>query len=176
MKIAEALSERADIQTRLADLERRIKQNAVIQEGEKPAEPPYPLIAESEHLLRRLEWLMRALNYTNARTPMPTFGGTLTDAIAARDIAGRRHRFYRALADEGVVQKHRYSNSELKSVSTLDVQRLRSAADDAARTYRELDVALQSVNWTTDLLDPDASSQRGSAGSAAPVTPAAPQR
>ena len=40
MKLAEALSLRADLQKRISQLEVRLKNNARIQEGEEPAEDP----------------------------------------------------------------------------------------------------------------------------------------
>ena len=40
MKLAEALARRADIQTRINEMQNRIVQNARHQEGEDPAEDP----------------------------------------------------------------------------------------------------------------------------------------
>ena len=48
MKLAEALQERADINSRLAELYPRLSNNAIVQEGEKPAEDPQSLIDEIE--------------------------------------------------------------------------------------------------------------------------------
>ena len=46
MKLAEALSERADIQKRIQQLRSRLRRNALVQEGEKPAEDPHALLEE----------------------------------------------------------------------------------------------------------------------------------
>ena len=46
MKLATALSERADLQKKLAELGNRLNQNAKVQEGEEPAEAPEELLAE----------------------------------------------------------------------------------------------------------------------------------
>ena len=46
MKLAEALMERADLQRRLVQIRERIKQNALYQEGETPAESVTELLAE----------------------------------------------------------------------------------------------------------------------------------
>ena len=43
MKLAEALIERADLQKRFDQLEERLQNNALVQEGEKPAEDPEAL-------------------------------------------------------------------------------------------------------------------------------------
>ena len=55
MKLATALSERADIQRRLSELQSRLNNNAKVQEGEEPAEDPEALLREMEVLLERLE-------------------------------------------------------------------------------------------------------------------------
>ena len=46
MKIAEALALRADLQRRLEQLKQRLFNNARVQEGDQPAEPPDQLQAE----------------------------------------------------------------------------------------------------------------------------------
>ena len=46
MKLAEALSERSDIRTRISALQSRLAANARVQEGERPAEDPKALMAE----------------------------------------------------------------------------------------------------------------------------------
>ena len=40
MKLANALSQRAELQTRIRQLETRLYNNAQVQEGERPAEDP----------------------------------------------------------------------------------------------------------------------------------------
>ena len=46
MKLAEALQERADLNRRIAQLRSRLESNALVQEGEKPAEDPNELWQE----------------------------------------------------------------------------------------------------------------------------------
>ena len=46
MKLAEALQERADLNRRIQQLQQRLSSNAVVQEGEQPAEAPSELLAE----------------------------------------------------------------------------------------------------------------------------------
>ena len=55
MKLATALAERADLQTRLTELQKRLNNNAKIQEGEKPAEKPEALLKELDVVLNSLE-------------------------------------------------------------------------------------------------------------------------
>ena len=44
MKLAEALQERADLNRRIEQLRYRLGNNALMQEGEKPAEDPAALL------------------------------------------------------------------------------------------------------------------------------------
>ena len=46
MKLANALSQRAELQTRIRQLEERLNNNAQVQEGEEPAEDPMELLRE----------------------------------------------------------------------------------------------------------------------------------
>lgn len=66
MKLAEALQERADINSRLAELYPRLSNNAIVQEGEKPAEDPQSLIDEIESCTARLAELIARINLTIA--------------------------------------------------------------------------------------------------------------
>ncbi len=67
MKLAEALQERADINRRIAQLRDRLGNNALVQEGERPAEDPAMLKQELDAAVSRLQWLMARINLTNAR-------------------------------------------------------------------------------------------------------------
>ena len=44
MKLAEALQERADLNYKISDLELRLTQNSLVQEGEAPNENPEELL------------------------------------------------------------------------------------------------------------------------------------
>ena len=46
MKLAEALQERADLNKRISDLQGRLNQNSLVQEGEIPNEDPNVLMQE----------------------------------------------------------------------------------------------------------------------------------
>ena len=51
MKLAEALQERADLNRRIEQLRARLENNALVQEGESPAEDPSELLAELDRCL-----------------------------------------------------------------------------------------------------------------------------
>ena len=65
MKLAVALSRRAELQTRLRQLESRLSANALVQEGEEPAEDPKDLLTELEENYTALEALIAAINRTS---------------------------------------------------------------------------------------------------------------
>ena len=88
MKLAEALQERADLNRRIEQLRYRLGNNALMQEGEKPAEDPAALLRELEECLSRLEWLISRINLTNCAVKVD--GRTLTELIARRDILSHR--------------------------------------------------------------------------------------
>ena len=85
MKLAEALQERADLNRKIDELRARLQNQALVQEGEKPAEDPDALLREMTESLDRLEYLMRQINKTNGVYTVE--GETLTALIARKDRA-----------------------------------------------------------------------------------------
>jgi hypothetical protein len=151
MKLAEALMLRANLQDRLKQQRARLVSNAKVQEGSEPAENPKELLAELERICAELEDLIRRINHTNTRTQIEGVG-TLTDALAKRDVLEMRQQAYRELADAATVNLARVTRTELRTVSTVDVQAMRKQADDHAKKFRELDTEIQSTNWLTELI------------------------
>jgi hypothetical protein len=151
MKLAEALVLRADHQKRLEQLKQRLLRSAKVQEGDRPPEDPAALLAEVEGVAAELQQLIRRINRTNASTPLGA--GTLSDALAERDVLALRRTVLADLAQAASVQQDRYSKSEVKFKSTVDVAAVQKQADDLAKQYRELDVRIQEANWRVDLLE-----------------------
>ena len=153
MKLAEALSLRADATRRVEQLRTRIVANARYQEGEEPTEDAAALLAEAGAVLNELENLIRRINKTNAATQIGP-EGTITDALARRDVLRVRHSVVTAAADAAAGRGGgRQLRSELKMLSALPVAQLRSQSDDLARQIREVDVSIQKSNWEFDLMD-----------------------
>lgn len=153
MKLAEALTARADLQRRIEQLRARIVANARYQEGEEPAEDAAALIVEADAALTELRDLIRRINATNARLDLGA-DGTMTDALAARDVLRLRHSLLTdaaAAASGSGDQFLRQMRSELRQVSALPVAQLRSQADAVAQELRELDNRIQQANWSNDL-------------------------
>jgi hypothetical protein len=155
MKLAEGLALRADAARRVEQLRARIVTNARFQEGEEPAEDARALLAEAGEVLDQLEVLIQRINRTNAATRIGP-DGTITDALARRDVLRARHSVVTAAADAAVGRQAgvaRQLRSELKMLAALPVAQLRAQADDLARQIRELDVRIQQSNWEFDLLE-----------------------
>jgi hypothetical protein len=154
MKLAEALALRADAARRAEQLRVRIAASARYQEGEPPAEDAAALLAEAAQALTELESLIRRINRTNAATRVGD--GTLTDALARRDVLRLRHGLITAAADSAAGKDQRVFRqlrSELKMIPALRVAELRGQADDLARELREVDTLIQRSNWEADLLE-----------------------
>lgn len=152
MKLAEALTARADLQRRIEQLRARITANARYQEGEEPAEDAAILLSEAEAALGQLRDLIRRINATNARLDLGS-DGTMTDALAARDVLRLQHSVLAdaAAAASGANSGFRQMRSELRQIAALPVVELRTAADGVAQELRELDNRIQQANWTHDL-------------------------
>mgnify|MGYP000955679709 CR=1 FL=1 len=152
MKLAEALTARADLQRRIEQLRARITANARFQEGEEPSEDANALLVDAETDLARLRDLIRRINATNARLDLGT-DGTMTDALATRVVLRLRHSLLTdaAASASGNTQFPRQMRSELRQISALPVAELRANADRVAQELRELDNRIQQANWTNDL-------------------------
>jgi len=154
MKLAEALALRADAARRAEQLRARIAASARYQEGEAPAEDAAALLTEAGEVLGELESLIRRSNRTNAATPVE--GGTLTDALARRDVLRLWHGVVTSAANAAAGEGQRgfrQLRSELKMIPALPVAELRGQADDLARQLREVDTLIQRTNWEAELLD-----------------------
>lgn len=150
MKLAEALAERSDCQTRLDDIKKRLARSARVQEGEQPAEDSAELLAESARVFVRLLDLIGAINRTNARTLFDS-QRTISDAIAERDITGKRRDFLASVTDAASTRQDRYSKSEVKFVATVSIAQIQREVDRLSKQFRELDTKLQELNWQTEL-------------------------
>ncbi len=150
MKLAEALILRADLQKRVQQLKQRLLRNAKVQEGDNPSEDPQELIEELERVVAQLTQLVQRINKTNAVTVLEG-RRTMSDSLAARDAIGIRQGVYRELAQAASVTQERYSSSEVRFESTVNVADVQRRADALAQEYRELDWRIQETNWSTEL-------------------------
>jgi hypothetical protein len=156
MTLGEALTRRSDLQKRIAQLTSRLQASAVVQEGDTPPEDPARLLEELDEMTAELERLITFINLTNAGSRLPD-GRSVTQALARRDILAVRQSVLRAAADAVAQAQARYSRSEIRMQRQLDVGAVRKQIDDLARERREIDTTIQEFNWTTPLVELDAS-------------------
>lgn len=149
MKLAEALSIRKDLQKRIEQLKSRLLNNVKVQEGDEPAEKPAELMAELDRCLVQLQELIYKINVTNLNTKYE--GRTLTEMMAERDVLKIRIQMLRDVFQNASQMQDRYSRTEIKMVTTVDVKALGQQLDHLSAELRKLDVAIQTVNFTTEL-------------------------
>ena len=150
MKLAEALSIRKDLQTRIEQLKVRIINNVRIQEGEQPAEEPTDLMKDLDSCLKQLEELIYRINVTNMHAK--SGDKTLTQLMAERDVLTKRVQVLREVFDQASSSSERYSRSEIKYVTTIDVKAMGKQLDKLSSQLRTLDVEIQSINFATELM------------------------
>ena len=150
MKLATALSERADLQRRIQELGGRLNRNAKVQEGGKPSEDPNELLEELNKDFARLEELIARINHTNNVTKKGDV--TLTDLIAKRDCLKERIEIMRTFLLVASEKTSRYSKTEIKILSTVPVAELQKEVDEYSKELRETDETIQELNWTTELI------------------------
>ena len=150
MKLATALSERADLQRRITELGGRLNNNAKVQDGEKPSEDPNELLNELNKDFERLEELIARINYTNNETK--SGDRTLTNLIAKRDCLRQKIGILRTFLNTASEKGSRYSKTEIRILSTVPVSDLQKEVDRLSNELRETDETIQGLNWTTELL------------------------
>ncbi len=150
MKLAEALILRKEMQEKAVYLEERIRNNIHGQEGEDPLEDPVKLISELKELQKNLTALIQRINKTNSETKFSD-NMTIADAIAERDGLNKLSLALRDFARTASGSQVRYSLSEIKQICYIDISKLQKEIDEIGKRSRELDTAIQGLNWNVDL-------------------------
>ncbi|MDO4262072.1 MAG: DIP1984 family protein [Eubacteriales bacterium] len=151
MKLAEALQERADINRNIEQLKNRLKNNVLVQEGERPAEEPEKLKRELDQAVERLAYLISCINRTNSQTKVE--GRTLTELIARKDALALKIHVYKDTVYAGSQTSYRARNTEIKIKPAISVADWQSEIDKMAKELRLLDNRLQESNWKIDLIE-----------------------
>ena len=150
MKLAEALNLRADLQKRIANLRERLIKNAKVQEGDTPSEEPNMLLNELNDNIIELENIIKSINKTNSSTYIGN--ESISDIIAKRDTLGLKLSILRSFISESANKIERYSNKEIKILSTVNVAEQQKEIDKLSKEYGLIDTKLQGLNWTTDII------------------------
>ena len=151
MKLAEALSIRKDLQKRIQQLGQRIQYNVKVQEDDEPLEQPKELMKELDSCFVQLEELMWRINTTNMLTKNAE-GKTVTQLMAQKEVLTMRINTLRSIFDKASTGQDRYSRSEIKMVTVIDVKSLGKLVDRYSAQLRQLDIEIQALNFTTELI------------------------
>ena len=151
MKLAEALSIRKDLQKRIQQLGQCIQNNVKVQEGDEPKEQPEELMAELDGCLTKLQDIIWRINATNMQTKNGE-GRTLTELMAQKDVLTMRISTLRSVFDTASSGQDRYSRSEIKMVTVIDVKALSKQIDEYSAQLPKLDIEIQSLNFQTELV------------------------
>lgn len=152
MKLAEALSLRADLQKRIAQMETRLENSCKVQEGDIPAEDPKELFNELDNELTQLESLIFRINKTNMQSLLSN-GESMTKWIARRDVLKKHITILQSVLDTATERGDRYSRQEIRFERIVDVPTLRKQVSDLSRQLRETDVEIQSANWNIEICE-----------------------
>lgn len=151
MKLAEALILRADYQRKVEQIKNRLINNAKVQEGEEPSEDPEVLLKELNEAMENLTQLIKSINKTNSQTK---FGDkmTLADALTEREKLWKKRLILNDLAEVATVKHDRFSRSEVKYFSTIDIKETQKEIERLSKEFRKIDTKIQGLNWTVDLM------------------------
>lgn len=152
MKIAEALILRADCQKRIEQLKQRLLRSAKVQEGVNPPEDPKQLLVELDRTIAEFTDLIKKINKTNSLTGFQ-HGKTLTDVLAERDTISLKRIILSDLIEAASVKQDRYSKSEVRFLSTVNIAEIQKQVDDLSKNYRVLDSKIQEKNWKVELIE-----------------------
>ena len=151
MKLAEALIIRADLQKQIYQLKNRLVLNSKVQEGEEASENPHILMTKLSENISELQDLIYRINMTNSTYLVD--GKPITYLMAQRETLLLKIDTLRAFLDNASRTVDRYSNKEIKIVSTVNVTEIQAKVDVLSKEYRLLDAKIQSVNWQADLVE-----------------------
>ena len=150
MKLAEALILRVNLQKRIFELKDRLLRSAKIQEGEEPYEDPNALLSELDSAIIELADIIKRINKVNSSVLIKD-DQTISDYLAKRDILKLKRSVITALIEEATTKFGRYSRSEVKILSAVNISELQKQADALAAEYRLIDTTIQEYNWLTEL-------------------------
>lgn len=160
MKLAEALAARKDAFTNTReDFDSRYFETLIYEEGD-PAddESAYAFLDRLDEKYDEIANLSVAINRTNNEHAIEFDGASLTvmEAVCLRAaLFSKTHAFNRIL--EGIAShcnKRGYrSKDDVRYFTVISMSELRDRKNRYEAELRRLDTAIQSANWTVDLLE-----------------------
>lgn len=151
MKLAEALSRRSALMEKSQQLRSRLKDCIRVQEGDEPTEDADQVIQELDQTLGELRNLIYRINQTNTNAVVD--GRNLTSLLAERDTLSMRTKTLYEGLKHLTEREERYGRMEIKYVRMVDAKEFRKRHDQSAARLRELDLKIQALGWSTDLIE-----------------------
>lgn len=157
MKLAEALLQKKELVARINNLNERISEAAVYPEGQEPEESASDLLVMVDEDYKTLEDLTVRINQTNNLVVLGEGSSvSVMQAIAKRDVLKSKIAIYGSIV-ASIRQRNRggrymAETTKMALATDVDVQGLIKSVDGFQRDLRVLDAAIQSVNWTTELI------------------------
>lgn len=152
MKLAEALQERADLNSRIYQLRQRIEENLKVQEGDEPDMDVNELMKEHDDVVNQLTTLVTKINLTNCSVK-DNEGRTITELLSKRDSLKLMLSTYQGIIECSGSRNHRISRSEIKLLSTIKVADVKTKLDAISKQFRLIDSSIQQLNWQVDLIE-----------------------
>ena len=152
MKLAEALNGRKNLETRISQIRKLLVNTVKVQEGDSPIEDPEVLMLELNRCIEKLERYIYDINVTNMQI-VDEEGKTMTRLLAERDVLKKHIDVLRQTFDQATEAPSRYNRNEIKYVITIDAKSLRQQLDQLSQQYRQLDMKIQALNFSRDLVE-----------------------
>lgn len=164
MKLAEALSLRKSLDSKVGQLAEMLNKSSWGYQGVEPKGAPS--FQETDRAitdtLHRLQDLIERINLTNIQTTLTIEGESMTimQAIARRDILGRKIGMLRqamqsmlnALQPSSRGWFERGEETPKIVVTAVPVKDLEERIDKLVAMHRALDAAIQAKGWETEIL------------------------
>ena len=152
MKLAEALSFRKDLEKKISGLKERLENVVRVQDGDAPAEDQQELLGILNNCLNQLEQIIYNVNVTNMKI-VNDEGKSMTKLLAERDVLNKRISILRNTFTRAASYSDRYGRNEIRTVATIETKPLRQELDQLSKQYLQLDVEIQKLNFTFELVE-----------------------
>lgn len=151
MKLAEALNLRSTLIKEISELKNRLEGSVKIEEGEEPIDSAEELLSELDPKIEQLHRLVYQINLTNSRTFDK--GKSITELLAERDALATRTEILNRCLRRLTERNSRYRTDEVRFIRTVDPDFLRDRFNKEAAKLRQLNLRIQMLGWTHDLLE-----------------------
>jgi len=150
--LGEALSLRARQAQQLEDLRGRIKSNALVQEGDEPAESVPELLEQFEKLSDEHAETVQRIIRTNVGATASN-GENILSMLHLRESLRRKRSIHEMVANVATPGRDvfRYRAAEIKYVPQVKAVEHRTAARELDQAIARIDAVLQETAWQVDL-------------------------